>query len=182
MPRAGTRAGATWTDLMCVSFGVVPALVIELSVEFASLCGRASRRGGPEALFKVAKRDYGRRGAGAVLLHLRGERFASSRNPLGRFPDENASRASRRPKDASQDPCSGRDRVSRAPRGAAAARSDDGTLLQWELDDAEAAGRAPRLRRVYHCAPRRPHLAAARSARSTSRGITSTSSPALLEH
>ena len=23
-------------------------------------------------------------------------------------------------------------------------RSDDGTLLQWELDDAEAAGRAPR--------------------------------------
>ena len=181
---------------MCVWFGVVPCpgnrtfccfilgvdRGVDLWGEFCIFVGPAGRRSSPETLLKVAKCAFGQKGAGIALLHLRGERFASSRNPLGRFPDENASRASRRPKDASQDPCSGRDRVSRAPRGAAAARSDDGTLLQWELDDAEAAGRAPRLRRVYHCAPRRPHLAAARSARSTSRGITSTSSPALLEH
>jgi len=59
---------------MCVSFGVVPALVIELSVEFYYLWGVACvarrRRSGPEALFKVAMTVCGRIGAGAVLLHV----------------------------------------------------------------------------------------------------------------
>ena len=97
------------------------ALVIELSVEFgSSLSGRASRAATAVArkCLKVAKCAFGREGAGIVLLRLRGERFASSGNPLGRFPDENASRASRGPKEASRDRYSGRDRVSGAPRGA----------------------------------------------------------------
>ena len=131
-------------------------------MNFASLCGRASRRGGPEALFKVAKYDFGRRGAGAVLLHLRGERFASSRNPLGRFPNEKRSGASRGPKDASRDPYSGRDRVSGAPRGATAAEGDDGTLLHQSWSAPTRRSTSLGLRRHAGDGQRRPQPDAAR--------------------
>ena len=64
------------------------ALVIELSVEFASLGGVVcvARRRCPEALFKVAKCDYGWRGAGAVLLRIAEGRLDTVTKSTGFVP------------------------------------------------------------------------------------------------